>query len=173
MVESKINVDFLANTSDFSKGVTRVNEMVETLDSLMEKISRNASKPLFDSSSLRSINDMVSSLKQAEQLVNKIKPTSTTSKRNRNANRSSGQNPFQTALRDDANKQIAQLRAQLNRERSTIQNSSKLIPNYTQSRGKVRTNQDFDTYVTENKQNRAGVLRREQAREDNSSILIS
>ena len=48
MVESKINVDFLANTSDFSKGVTRVNEMVETLDSLMEKISRNASKPPFD-----------------------------------------------------------------------------------------------------------------------------
>lgn len=170
MVESKINVDFLANTSDFSKGVTRVNEMVETLDSLMEKISRNASKPLFDSSSLRSINDMVSSLKQAEQLVNKVKSTSTTSKRNRNANRSSGQNPFQTALRDDANKQIAQLRAQLNRERSTIQNSSKLIPKYTQSRGKVRTNEDFDTYVTENKQNRAGVLRREQAREDNSSI---
>lgn len=170
MVESKINVDFLANTSDFSKGVTRVNEMVETLDGLMEKISRNASKPLFDSSSLRSINDMVSSLKQAEQLVNKVKSTSTTSKRNRNANRSSGQNPFQTALRDDANKQIAQLRAQLNRERSTIQNSSKLIPKYTQSRGKVRTNEDFDTYVTENKQNRAGTLRREQAREDNSSI---
>lgn len=171
MVESKINVDFLANTSDFSKGVTRVNEMVETLDSLMAKISRNASKPLFDSSSLRSINDMVSSLKQAEQLVNKIKSTETTSKRNRNANRSSGQdNPFRNALRDDANKQIAQLRAQLNKERTTIQSSSKLIPNYTQSRGKVRTNQDFDTYVTENKQNRAGVLRREQAREDNSSI---
>ena len=171
MVESKINVDFLANTSDFSKGVTRVNEMVETLDSLMAKISRNASKPLFDSSSLRSINDMVSSLKQAEQLVNKIKSTETTSKRNRNANRSSGQdNPFRNALRDDANKQIAQLRAQLNKERTTIQSSSKLIPNYPQSRGKVRTNQDFDTYVTENKQNRAGVLRREQAREDNSSI---
>ena len=171
MVESKINVDFLANTSDFSKGVTRVNEMVETLDSLMAKISRNASKPLFDSSSLRSINDMVSSLKQAEQLVNKIKSTETTSKRNRNANRSSGQdNPFRNALRDDTNKQIAQLRAQLNKERTTIQSSSKLIPNYTQSRGKVRTNQDFDTYVTENKQNRAGVLRREQAREDNSSI---
>lgn len=171
MVESKINVDFLANTSDFSKGVTRVNEMVETLDSLMAKISRNASKPLFDSSSLRSINDMVSSLKQAEQLVNKIKSTETTSKRNRNANRSSGQdNPFRNALRDDANKQIAQLRAQLNKERTTIQSSSKLIPNYTQSRGKVRTNQDFDTYVTENKQNRAGVLRIEQAREDNSSI---
>lgn len=171
MVESKINVDFLANTSDFSKGVTRVNEMVETLDSLMAKISRNASKPLFDSSSLRSINDMVSSLKQAEQLVNKIKSTETTSKRNRNANRSSGQdNPFRNALRDDANKQISQLRAQLNKERTTIQSSSKLIPNYTQSRGKVRTNQDFDTYVTENKQNRAGVLRREQAREDNSSI---
>ena len=154
MVESKINVDFLANTSDFSKGVTRVNEMVETLDSLMAKISRNASKPLFDSSSLRSINDMVSSLKQAEQLVNKINSTETTSKRNRNANRSSGQdNPFRNALRDDANKQIAQLRAQLNKERTTIQSSSKLIPNYTQSRGKVRTNQDFDTYVTENKQN--------------------
>lgn len=171
MVESKINVDFLANTSDFSKGVTRVNEMVGTLDSLMAKISRNASKPLFDSSSLRSINDMVSSLKQAEQLVNKIKSTETTSKRNRNANRSSGQdNPFRNALRDDANKQIAQLRAQLNKERTTIQSSSKLIPNYTQSRGKVRTNEDFDTYVTENKQNRAGVLRREQATEDNSSI---
>lgn len=171
MVESKINVDFLANTSDFSKGVTRVNEMVETLDSLMAKISRNASKPLFDSSSLRSINDMVSSLKQAEQLVNKIKSTETTSKRNRNANRSSGQdNPFRNALRDDANKQIAQLRAQLNKERTTIQSSSKLIPNYTQSRGKVRTNQDFDTYVTENKQNRAGVLRREQTKEDNSSL---
>lgn len=171
MVESKINVDFLANTSDFSKGVTRVNEMVETLDSLMAKISRNASKPLFDSSSLRSINDMVSSLKQAEQLVNKIKSTETTSKRNRNANRSSGQdNPFRNALRDDTNKQIAQLRAQLNKERTTIQSSSKLIPKYTQLRGKVRTNEDFDTYVTENKQNRAGVLRREQAIEDNSSI---
>lgn len=171
MVESKINVDFLANTSDFSKGVTKVNEMVETLDSLMTKISRNASKPLFDSSSLRSINDMVASLKQAEKLVNKVKSTETTSKRNRNANRSSNQdNPFKKALRDDANKQIAQLRAQLNRERSTIQNSSKLIPSYTQTRGKVRTNQDFDTYVTENKQNRYGVLRREQAREDNSSI---
>lgn len=171
MVESKINVDFLANTSDFSKGVTRVNEMVETLDGLMTKISRNASKPLFDSSSLRSINDMVASLKQAEQLVNKIKSSETTSKRNRNANRSSGQdNPFQKALRDDANKQISQLIAQLSREKSTIQSSSKLIPNYRQSRGKVRTNQDFDTYVTENKQNHSGVLRREQAREDNSSI---
>ena len=171
MAESKINVDFLANTSDFSKGVTKVNKMVETLDGLMSRISRNASKPLFDSNSLRSINDMIASLKQAEKLVNKVKSTETTSKRNRNANRGSGQdNPFQKALRDDANKQISQLIAQLNREKSTIQGSSKLIPNYKQSRGKVRTNEDFDTYVTENKQNRAGILRREQAREDNSSI---
>lgn len=171
MVESKINVDFLANTSDFSKGVDRVNKMVGTLDSLMTKISNNASKPLFDSSSLRSINDMVASLKQAEKLVNKVKSAETTSKRNRNANRSSGQdNPFQKALRDDANKQISQLIAQLSREKATIQSSSKLIPNYKQSRGKVRTNQDFDTYVTENKQNHAGALRGEQAREDNSSI---
>ena len=168
---SKIKVDFVANTSDFSKGVSSVNEMVNEMDSILGRIKQKSSQPIFDTRSLRSVDDLLRSLKEAEKMVNKVSTRNsgaTKSKRNRPAQQED--NVFKSAIKDDANKQIQQLKAQLTKQRSQLASESKVVPKYTLNRGKVKTNQNFDDFQYERNKNRAGIQTRASLGDNNSTV---
>lgn len=174
---SKVNIDFTADTSKLGSKFDQFNRLINQAQSSLDKLDRAGSKPVLDNRAVGNVQQLVKDMKdlqssmtkvaQSSQQISKAKANANNSSGRKNTNKRSTRNRnaenniklddrFSTQLANQLSEQIGQAIDKATNNLNNYQSGQHYINAGRNQRGQLMTNQSYVKYAQSREANRSG-----------------